>query len=79
MRSDHYLFYVLDVTFESRVNFVDKRNFLKLPSPLACIRPFLGDDSHVILTLYEPRCEKTGLRGFLQGPTQIGLYSHRIW
>ena len=24
-----------------------------------------------------PRCEKTGLRGFRPGPTQIGLYSHR--
>ena len=28
---------------------------------------------------YEPRCEKTGLRGFRPGPTQIGLYSHRRW
>ena len=28
---------------------------------------------------YEPPCEKTGLRGFQQGPTQIGLYSHRRW
>ena len=27
----------------------------------------------------EPRCEKTGLRGFLPGPTQIRLYSHRRW
>ena len=25
----------------------------------------------------EPRCEKTGLRGFRPGSTQIGLYSHR--
>ena len=28
---------------------------------------------------YEPRCEKTGLRGFLPGPAQTGLYSHRRW
>ena len=28
---------------------------------------------------YEPRCEKTGLRGFRLGPTQTGLYSHRKW
>ena len=28
---------------------------------------------------YETRCEKTGLRGFRPGPTQIGLYSHRRW
>ena len=27
----------------------------------------------------EPRSEKTGLRGLLQGPTQTGLYSHRRW
>ena len=25
---------------------------------------------------YEPRSEKTGLRGFRSGPTQTGLYSH---
>ena len=25
----------------------------------------------------EPRCEKTGLRGFRPDPTQPGLYSHR--
>ena len=24
----------------------------------------------------EPRCEKTGLRGFRPGPTQTGLYNH---
>ena len=27
----------------------------------------------------EPRCEKTGLRGFRPGLTQTGLYSHRRW
>ena len=27
--------------------------------------------------LIEPRREKTGLRGFRPGATQIGLYSHR--
>ena len=26
---------------------------------------------------YEPQCEKTGLRGFGPGATQISLYSHR--
>ena len=29
--------------------------------------------------IIEPRCEKTGLRGFRLGPTQTGLYSHRRW
>ena len=28
---------------------------------------------------YEPRCEKTGLRGFRPGLTQTGLCSHRRW
>ena len=28
---------------------------------------------------YEPRSEKTGLRGFRPGPTQTGLCSHRGW
>ena len=29
--------------------------------------------------LYEPRSEKTRLRGFRPGPTQTGLYRHRRW
>ena len=33
----------------------------------------------IALGLNEPRCEKTGLRGFRPGPTQTGLYSHRRW
>ena len=39
------------------------------------------DNSERVLKLriYEPRCEKTGLRGFRPGPTQTGLYSHRRW
>ena len=27
----------------------------------------------------EPRCEKTGLRGFRPGPIQTVLYCHRRW
>ena len=30
-------------------------------------------------TPFEPRSEKTGLRGFRPGPTQTGLYSHTRW
>ena len=29
--------------------------------------------------LYEPRCEKSGLRGFRPGPTQTVLYNYRRW
>ena len=32
-----------------------------------------------ITFIYEPRCEKPGLRGFRPGPTQTGLCSHRKW
>ena len=32
-----------------------------------------------VYSSYEPRCEKTCLRGFRLGPTQTGLYSHRRW
>ena len=41
----------------------------------SCILPF----REVIVTDFqnEPRCEKTGLRGFRPGPTQTGLCSHR--
>ena len=28
---------------------------------------------------YEPRHEKTGLSGFLPGPTLTGLYGHKTW
>ena len=31
------------------------------------------------LLQFEPRSEKTGLRGFPPGPTQTGLYNHRSW
>ena len=31
------------------------------------------------IDLFEPRCEKTGLRGFRPGPTLTGLYNHRRW
>ena len=30
----------------------------------------------VVVFIIEPRCEKTGLRGFRPGPTQTGLCNH---
>ena len=44
---------------------------LIVPVPVNCLL--------VTITIYEPRCEKTGLRGFRPGPTQTRLYSHRRW
>ena len=34
---------------------------------------------HHNLFIYEPRCEKTGLRGFQPGMTQTGLDNYRRW
>ena len=33
----------------------------------------------VVQARFEPRCEKTGLRGFRPGPTLTGLCNHRRW
>ena len=33
--------------------------------------------AYLLSCIFEPRCEKTGLRGLRQGPTKIGLHSHR--
>ena len=38
----------------------------------------IGANNPLNLT-FEPRCEKTGLRGVRPGPTQTGLYSYRRW
>ena len=42
---------------------------------ISVIESFMTDH----IETYEPRCEKTGLRGLRPGPTQAGLYSHRRW
>ena len=34
---------------------------------------------HNMPYVYEPRCEKIGLRGSRPGPTQTGLYSLKRW
>ena len=53
------------------------------PLPIAIIyvvvvkHMMFGLEGLIEVTTYEPRCEKTGLQGFRQGPTQTGLYNHR--
>ena len=37
------------------------------------------DKANMVEVKYEPRFEKTGLRGFRPSPTQTGLYSIRRW
>ena len=34
---------------------------------------------NIVMEIYEPRSEKTGLLDFRPGPRQTGLYSHRRW
>ena len=48
-------------------------------SDLITIEPFDAPGSVSYYIPYEPRSEKTGLRGFRPGPTQTGLYSDRRW
>ena len=49
---------------------------------LAFIANMIGvtdEDSVSEMVPNEPRCEKTGLRGFRPGPTQTRLYNHIRW
>ena len=43
------------------------------------IKEFYSIDNEISVVIFEPRCKKTGLRGFRPGPTQTGLHSHRRW
>ena len=38
-----------------------------------------GEENFEGFLPYEPRCEKTGLRGFRPGPTQTRLHYHTRW
>ena len=37
----------------------------------------INEQINFLVWTYEPRCEKTGLRGFRPGPRQTGLYNDR--
>ena len=54
-----------------------KTNFLGGVCDLNDLTTFLFYRRLVMPGQFEPRCEKTGLRGFRPGLTQTGLYSHR--
>ena len=43
------------------------------------VKAVLRDHLFMELSSIEPRCEKTGLRGFRPGLTQTRLYNHRRW
>ena len=77
----------------SRVNFVDSKGISLSPRSLlltvlrafdAILTLYFGVDVEfrnwyylVCGLLFEPRSEKTGVRGFRLGPTRTGLCSHR--
>ena len=66
---DNRTFYL---SIYSRNNFPNGKLPVNRPGQMDCLNIYTGK-------LFEPRSEKTGLRGFRQGPTQIRLYSHRRW
>ena len=47
------------------------------PINIGGLQQFATEVYRYPLTINEPRCEKTGLRGFRPGLTQTGLFSHR--
>ena len=44
-----------------------------------CLQETMSDMNVLCIKLNEPRCEKTGLRGFRPGPTQTRLCNHTKW
>ena len=44
-----------------------------------CFDDAMFDLVHNVETLFEPRCEKTALRGFRPGPTQTRLHNLTRW
>ena len=67
---------VQNVFYLLRYSGISEKEYRRLPKStlrLLC-KPRPGTER-----IYEPRCEKTGLRGFPPSPTQTGLYSHRRW
>ena len=48
-------------------------------SQISVRNPFAVSKASECCILFEPRCDKTGLRGFRPGPTQTGLYSYTGW
>ena len=71
------------IPFFSRFNFIwhshDRQSLYLLQSIVQYMNTKQHCDPKAAKGLYEPRCEKSGLRGFRPGPTQTGLYSYTRW
>ena len=83
MSSDFYFlvpesFYKKLVQIGNVVSEIFRFEFLYVPDLGLRLRNDI-DHQYSHTFIYEPRSEKTGLRGFRPGPTQTGLYSHRKW
>ena len=73
INEERELIFLLSITHNYVVSV--RRGFVFL---LVFIAELFYCGSHWNLHIIEPRCEKTGLRGFRPGPTLTGLYNHRI-
>ena len=58
---------------------LQKKNLVCCSQNYTHLQQFASMEDDVPPVANEPRCEKTGLRGFRLGPTQTGLYCHRRW
>ena len=69
------------LTYRKPGAYMDLHLYIRLTEQDTTHRSFFFRVSAHILMYFinEPRCEKTGLRGFRPGPTQTGLYCHRRW
>ena len=57
---------------------IQRMQWYNYMNPKRLVNGLRGDQT-TLKILYEPCCEKTGLRGFRPGQTQTGLYSYRSW
>ena len=68
---------------DSAIPLLTKSEILSLKPSSVAVQPYLcrtwSETPKTGFLTYEPRCEKTGLRGLRPGPTQTGLYSDRRW
>ena len=51
MRTEHFLFHVIEITSKSRVMFMHSKGISLSPAPVACYWPISGCDLDVILSL----------------------------
>ena len=63
--------------YEQQGLFTDEEDDQAYIINACCQFKVVGFDT--VRLIFEPCCEKSGLRGFRSGPTLTGLYSHKRW